>query len=43
MNMVYLYGRGNPKNQITAGQLGFDDGNFVSFGPINDDGSSPAL
>jgi len=40
MNLVYLYDRGNPNDQIASGQLRFDSGSVVAFGPVNNDGIS---
>lgn len=40
MNLVYLYDRGNPNDQIASGSLRFDDGSIISFGPVNNDGKS---
>jgi len=40
MNLIYIYDRGNPNDQIASGQLRFDDGSVVACGPANNDGSS---
>lgn len=43
MNIVYLYDRGNPNDQIASGTLTFDDGTVVHTGPLNNDGSATPI
>ncbi|KZP12183.1 hypothetical protein FIBSPDRAFT_166797 [Athelia psychrophila] len=43
MNIIYLYDRGNPNDQVASGTLTFDDGTVISTGPLNNDGSATAI
>ena len=43
VNMIVLYDRPNPNDQITGGTIQFSDGSTVNIGPLNNDGSATAV
>lgn len=43
INLIYLYDRGNPNDQIASGILKFSDGSVVTVGAINNNGNATAI